>query len=199
MEYQSSVSRAVPPVGTGLWRSSPVPSQKPPRLFPGVSTGRPEASVNVGTSFNWVFPAFTHASINPPTDETILVAADSRPVRYAQAAALWDRIEEFARMPDGWAGEGSVAVSREVLLHIGRLLSELPADIELPQATASADGEIGLTWFKGSDRLDAILGSVSYLSWASRVGEIYFEGDVVELSFDAPLTRFHEALAQFCG
>ena len=132
----------------------------------------------------------------PMTTDAVIVASDTRPARYARLAALWDRIKAFARMPEGWAGELTVPPSHEIADHVGRLLKGLPADLEFPQATASGEGEIVLTWFRGDDRLDAIASPDGYLTWVSKVHGEYVEGDVLALSsksFD-PLS---EALATF--
>lgn len=141
-----------------------------------------------------------HASTMPPTvfAEVVTAAPDSGSARYAQLASLWDRVEGFVRMPNGWAGEDTIAPAREIADDVGVLLSELPQDLELPQATASGEGEIGLTWFKGDDRLDAIIAPDGYLTWVSKVGDEFLDGGVLVLSshlFD-PL---YEALANFYG
>ena len=119
-------------------------------------------------------------------------------IRAAQLNALRDRLEEFVRLPEGWAGPGTVPPSSLLASQVGRLLEELPKDAPLPQATASGEGEIGLTWFRGDDCLDALASPDGHLTWVLKIGDAFLEGDVLELS-SRSLAPFHEALADFHG
>ena len=111
---------------------------------------------------------------------------------------LLNRVADFARAPAGWAGDGTVPPQPPLATQISRLLRELPDTLPLPQATASGEGEIGLTWFKGGDCLDAMASPDGYLTWALKIGDAFLEGDVLPLTSDsfAPL---HEALVTFHG
>jgi hypothetical protein len=116
--------------------------------------------------------------------------------RNALLAALWHQVEEFTRLPNGWSGDGAVAPSREIADQVGVLLSGLPEDLKLPQVTASSEGEIGLTWFKGRDRLDAIVSPDSHLTWISKVGDDFWDGQVLDLTSDS-LDSFYKAVVDF--
>jgi len=153
------------------------------------------------------FPASRHHTTDPtPPDQDIQnVLARSAKIsalhsaRNAQLAALWERIKSFTRKPAGWAGEDSVPVSRETAQHAYDLLTNLPEHLRVPQATMSAEGEIGLTWFKGSDCLDALIAPDGYLSWATNIGDEFFEGEALELASITCFDRLYNALDTFYG
>jgi len=161
------------------------------------------------------FPASRHHATDPtPPDQDIqnvlanvsgLIKPSSAKIsalhsaRNAQLAALWERIESFTRKPAGWAGEDSVPVSRETAQHAYDLLTNLPEHLRVPQATMSAEGEIGLTWFKGSDCLDALIAPDGYLSWATNIGDEFFEGEAIELARNTSFDRLYNALDTFYG
>ena len=119
--------------------------------------------------------------------------------RNAQLAALWARIESFTRKPAGWAGEDSVPVSRETAEYARNLLSALPEDLRVPQATMSAEGEIGLIWVKGSDFLDATIAPDAHLIWTIKRGSEFHEGGIILLSPKSDFQEFFNALTDFYG
>jgi hypothetical protein len=116
--------------------------------------------------------------------------------RAAKIALLRTRLADFGRLPGGFAGEQTVPPSSDVIAQIGYLLFSWPDDLELPQVTASGEGEIGLTWFKGDDCFDAIVSPDGYLTWVSKVGDEFLEGDVLKLSSQS-FDPLHVALAAF--
>ncbi len=175
-------------------------------LFSPLPSGGAEARSLWEPPAHWKHPTVTaqvatasaHAETSLPAalEEPVSVALDSRSARYARLASLWGRVEGFARMPEGWASEGALPPPREIVGHVGRLLSDLPEDLEFPQATASAEGEVGLTWFKGNDRLDAIASPDGHLTWALKVGDRFLDGDVLALASES-FDPFYEALVDF--
>lgn len=199
MGYLQGV-RQVVSVGGALSLFSPLPSGAPQVRAPWELPAPWTRSTAAAPRAVQVAAAFAHAQASPPTalEEPVTAAFDSRSARYARLASLWDRVEEFARMPEGWAGEGAIPPPREVVAHVGRLLSDVPEDLELPQATASVEGEVGLTWFKGDDRLDAIASPDGHLTWASKVGNQFLDGDVLALSSES-FALLYEALTDFYG
>jgi len=121
----------------------------------------------------------------------------STETRIAQLAALWARIESFTRKPAGWAGEDSVPVSRETAEYARNLLSALPEDLRVPQATMSAEGEIGLIWVKGADCFDVTIEPDGYLSWATKIDDKFYAGEVIELAPEIPFDPLFKALSLF--
>lgn len=117
-------------------------------------------------------------SANKPTSAPSSTATVS--ARGSSLATLWRRIEGFSKLQPDWFGEGNLLPSNAVICAARSILDELPRHIRLPQATASGDGEIGLTWFNGSDRLDATVSPEGYLSWAMKFRGEFLEGDYVD-------------------
>lgn len=202
MGYIQSLGQAMS-VSTALWLASPVPSvvAKPhpdwelqvDELYPAPEVGRANR-----VTYVFVSPAVSYplAAAEPTT-----AARDSRSARFALLASLWDRIEGFSRLPPNWAGEGAVPASTDSTKIVGHLINGLPDDIVLPQATASSEGEIGLTWFKRGDRLEAIIDPDGYLTWVSKVGNNVLKGDVLATA-NADSDTFgslYEALTRFYG
>jgi len=93
--------------------------------------------------------------------------------------------------------EDATPVAVETIEHARPLLSGLPGDIELPQATVSADGEIIFTWFRSRDRLEAILAPDHHLTWVFRIDGSFTDGDVIALDKDGQLSRFYGAIVDF--
>ncbi len=121
----------------------------------------------------------------------------SSETRNAQLATLWARIESFTCKPACWAGEDSVPVSPETAEYARNLLSALPEDLRVPQATMSAEGEIGLVWVKRSDFLDASITPDGYLIWTVKRGSAFFGGDVIPLRPKATFDPLFKALRDF--
>ena len=104
------------------------------------------------------------------------VSERPRESRTAQVEALCHKIADFENLPAGWAGEGAAAPSRAVIDFACRLLYELPPSVDLPQASPSAEGEIGLSWFNGTKRLEAMLQPDGHLVWVKRLEDRFLPG-----------------------
>ena len=59
---------------------------------------------------------------------------------------LKEAIDELAKLSDGWAGEGSLAPSRQAIEDAQRFASLLPERIPEPTVCAADDGEILIDW-----------------------------------------------------
>jgi hypothetical protein len=126
----------------------------------------------------------------------LAVSGASPSWRMAALAALWRRIEGFARLPADWAGEGTVLVSPTLLNRARLLLRGLPSALPLPQASPSAEGEIALTWFRGGRRLEAMLQPDDHLVWVVTGGGRTDLGKDLDLSVDSA-SPFYEAVELF--
>ena len=122
--------------------------------------------------------------------------SDARPPRSTRLATLRERIQSFAWLPEGWAGDGTIPPSREIAGHVDRLLLALPKDVTLPYATASGEGEIGLTWFKGEDRLSATASPEGHLLWVMKIDGQFLDGEIVHLASES-FEPLHKALVHF--
>ncbi len=118
-------------------------------------------------------------------------------IREAKLAEVRKRIENFTRKEKGWAGEGSVPVDKSTAEFAYKILKNLPKDIPAPQPTMSGDGEIGLTWYKHADYLDASIDADGYLVWSLKTGNDFLGGDVLNLGDGADFTNLFDALASF--
>ena len=52
--------------------------------------------------------------------------------RASRAALLRTRLVDFARLPDGFAGDGTVPPSRDLIMLVDCLLSVWPKQLEFP-------------------------------------------------------------------
>ena len=137
----------------------------------------------------------THA-LTALKEEPATGQPDARPPRSTRLTALRDRVQSFARLPEGWAGDGTIPPSRQVVGHVDRLLLGLPEDMTLPYATASGEGEIGLTWFRGEDRLSATASPEGHLLWVSKVGGQFLDGEILPLASES-FKPLHKAFVHF--
>ena len=129
-------------------------------------------------------------------EESASGQSDARPPRSTRLALLRDRIQSFAWLPEGWAGDGTIPPPRQVVGHVDRLLLGLPEDRALPYATASGEGEIGLTWFRGEDRLSATASPEGHLLWVIKSGGQFLDGEIVPLASES-FEPLHKALVHF--
>ncbi len=79
------------------------------------------------------------------------------------------------------------------------LIGRLPPSCAPPSVSASADGEIGFSWVRGHDRLEAILDEDDHLAWVTKeAGKFKLGGDLIiadVTDFDA----FFDATRSFHG
>lgn len=81
-----------------------------------------------------------------------------------------------------------------------RIIAALPGGVPRPHISRSEDGEVGMSWTKGNDRLEAMLDpdDGGHLTWISKVdGDWLLGGDIPSSgnmeTFHAALTDFFEA------
>jgi hypothetical protein len=117
--------------------------------------------------------------------------------RARERSLLSNRIEGFTSLPSDWGGEDTIIVHRQTLDVAKRLVRELPKKWPLPQATLSPDGEIAFTWFKGGNRLEALLQPDHHLVWVVKNDGEYAPGRDIDLSAVASLAGLFEAIALF--
>lgn len=82
-----------------------------------------------------------------------------------------------------------------------KIVAALPGGVPRPHISSLEDGEVGMSWTKGSDRLEATLDpdDGGHLVWISKVGGNWRLGGDIPSSgnmetFHAALTDFFEAL-----
>jgi len=117
--------------------------------------------------------------------------------RVRERSLLSSRIDSFTKLPRDWSGEDTILVDRRTLEFAKRLIRELPSKWPLPQATPSADGEIAFTWFKNSNRLEAILQPDHHLIWVTQNNGRYAPGRDINLGAIASFADLFEAIALF--
>ena len=72
------------------------------------------------------------------------------------------------------------------------LVEKLPASVRLPQVSPSAEGEIGLSWFNGGKRLEAMLQPDWHLVWVKKVEDKFVPGDDIDLERECSFGRLFE-------
>lgn len=95
--------------------------------------------------------------------------------------------------------EGVVVLSDHLIAHAQRLLERIPTGISQPRTAPSADGEIGMSWAEGDDRLEAVLDPDDRLVWITKVNGEYAPGGDVSVLSDQGLLSFYSALDGFYG
>ena len=117
--------------------------------------------------------------------------------RAQERSLLSSRIESFTKLARDWAGEDTIVVDQQTLDVAKRLVRELPNKWPLPQATPSPEGEIALTWFKGGNRLEALLQPDRHLIWVVKNDGEYAPGRDIDLNAVASFAGLFEAIALF--
>jgi hypothetical protein len=117
--------------------------------------------------------------------------------RARERSLLSNRIESFTKLPKDWGGESTILVDQRTLDVAKKLVRELPKKWPLPQATSSPEGEIAFTWFKGGNRLEALLQPDHHLIWVVKNDGEYAPGRDIDLSAVASFASFFEAIALF--
>jgi hypothetical protein len=96
-------------------------------------------------------------------------------------------------------GEGVVVVSDHLIAHAQRLLERIPAGVAQPRTAPSADGEIGMSWAEGDNRLEAVLDPDDRLVWITKINGKYVPGGDVSVLSEQELSSFYSALDGFYG
>jgi len=117
--------------------------------------------------------------------------------RLEQSTNVAERIKGFGRLPRGWAGAESVPAEPRVVALALQAVRELPIDLELPQATLSAEGEIGLTWVDGDDRFDALIDEDRQIVWMSNIAGRSYAGNLLDMTAGGRLDELYAAVSEF--
>lgn len=117
--------------------------------------------------------------------------------RTRELSLLSSRIDSFTKLPKDWFGEDTVLVDNKTVEFAKRLVQELPTKWPLPQATSSPEGEIALTWFKNSNRLEALIQPDHHLIWVIQNDGQYAPGRDIDLGAIASFADLFEAIALF--
>jgi hypothetical protein len=118
-------------------------------------------------------------------------------VRAGQRSLLSSRVDSFSKLPRDWSGEDTIPIDTQTLEIAKRLIEDLPNRWPLPQATPSGEGEVVFTWFKNSNRLEAILQPDRHLIWVTQNNGRYVPGRDIDLSAIASFGDLFEAIALF--
>jgi hypothetical protein len=154
------------------------------RLVPNILL----TAVNTGnTDYQWL------TAVGVQTD----AGGEGISARARERSLLSRRIESFMKLPKDWGGEDTILIDRRTLDVAKRLVRELPKNWPLPQATSSPDGEIAFTWFKGENRLEALLQPDHHLIWVVKNNGQYAPGRDIDLGVVASFAGLFEALARF--
>ena len=133
-----------------------------------------------------------------PVDLRTDAGGEGLSARARERSLLLSRIESFATLPKDWGGEDTILAGRQTLDVAKRLVRELPRKWPLPQATASPEGEIAFTWFKGGNRLEALLQPDQHLIWVVKHDDgQYAPGRDIDLAALASFAGLFEAIARF--
>jgi hypothetical protein len=143
---------------------------------------------NTGNTYHQWLVAF-----GPQTD----AGGEGISARARERSLLLNRIESFMKLPKDWAGEDTILIAQETLDFAKRLVRELPKKWPLPQSTSSPEGEIAFTWFKGGNRLEALLQPDHHLVWVVKNDGEYAPGRDLDLSAVASFAGLFEAIALF--
>lgn len=96
-------------------------------------------------------------------------------------------------------GAGVVVVSDHLIAHAQRLLGGIPTGVSQPRTAPSADGEIGMSWAEGDNRLEAVLDPDDRLVWITKINGKYAPGGDVSVLSEQELSSFYLALEGFYG
>ena len=102
----------------------------------------------------------------------LLEWAETALTRSKSAQTLIDRINKFQKLPVDWDGDGTVIVSDEVVGTAIAIIDALEyADLELPQSSPSAEGDIGLNWYNGSNTLEMTILADGHVVWVTDIDD----------------------------
>ena len=68
-------------------------------------------------------------------------------------------------------------MSPETIALARMILGNLPVEVRVPHVAPSADGEVGFTWVRGRDRLEAMLHPDKHLVWIKKISGNFAPGD----------------------
>jgi len=118
--------------------------------------------------------------------------------RALELDALCRRIADFGRLPNTWAAEDGLRPGPDVIEFACDIIRQLPAEVMLPQTSPSADGEIGLSWFNGQERLEAMLHPDGHLVWVKRLEDRLVPGRDIDLHQERRPAAFFDEVVHIC-
>jgi hypothetical protein len=117
--------------------------------------------------------------------------------RKAETSRLLATVKRFRELPADWSGKDTVPIDSALSELAERVLLGLSEDIPLPQATPSADGEIGLTWVRQRDRFEALIQPDQHIIWVVGRNGHHVPGGLINLAEHNSLLDLYEALRRF--
>lgn len=113
-----------------------------------------------------------------------------------ETIALNDR---FASLRGPWGDSNAKVVTEVAIANVKLLLDGLPGGFVLPHLSSSSDGEIGLSWMNGGDRLEAMLDPPDQLTWITKQAGKFAVGGEANVLSEAGRDAFYAALGGFYG
>jgi hypothetical protein len=105
--------------------------------------------------------------------------------------------DRFASLQSPWIDKNAVVVSHDMVESAKVLLAGLPEGITEPHLAPSSEGEIGLSWTSGSDRLEAMLDPDNRLVWITKIDGKFAPGKDVDVLSENDRRAFYAALSSF--
>jgi len=112
--------------------------------------------------------------------------------REDEITGLCRRIRGFAELRGDWNGKDTLLPDHKVIMWACDLVATLPASVRLPQVSPSGEGEIGLSWFNGGKRLEAMLQPDRHLVWVKKAEDKFVPGDDIDLERERSFGRLFE-------
>jgi hypothetical protein len=112
--------------------------------------------------------------------------------RADEIMGLCSLIRGFAELRQDWNGKDTLLPDHKVIKWACNLVAKLPPSVGLPQVSPSAEGEIGLSWFNGGKRLEAMLQPDRHLVWVKKVEDEFVPGDDIDLEHEHSFDRLFE-------
>lgn len=117
--------------------------------------------------------------------------------RIADLNRLLSRVDKFRNLPTDWCGDHTILISAETYDIAARLLRELPSELPLPQATPSAEGEVGFIWFRNSNGFEVVIQPDCHILWVMQANGECTPGDIIDFPAEGTFYKLNEALRRF--
>lgn len=137
------------------------------------------------------------------TGTSLGIAAETAKAGSATSVALFGdlsrpQLVSIGMLGDGWNGHGSLAPSPESLESIGRLLTQLPAELSSPDLTPNDNGTISVEWENARGYVHLEVGATRYALTiaAARLAPRFYNGLTPALDADFVAERASSALFQ---
>jgi hypothetical protein len=160
------------PFGQSLQHMFPSLSFALPLPADGISTITSYVSGISSEQWQWMISAVEPASPPKPWYEETLRALD--------------KIEGFGALGVGWAGDDSVPADDPTREAATDLVINLCEHWQPPQVTLSADGEIGMAWYRAGNRVEVLVQPDGYIVSLGKFDGAFIDGDDVAWSSETP-------------